>query len=28
MAVYSGLPAAINGLNAAQELFDEMDQAA
>lgn len=28
MAVYGGLPAAINGLNAAQELFDEMDQAA
>lgn len=28
MAVYGGLPAAINGLNAAQELFDEIDQAA
>lgn len=28
MAVYGGLPAAINGLNAAQELFDELDQAA
>ncbi|UKV15362.1 carboxymuconolactone decarboxylase family protein [Thalassospiraceae bacterium SW-3-3] len=25
MAVYGGLPAAINGLNAAQELFDELD---
>ncbi len=24
MAVYGGLPAAINGLNAAQELFDEL----
>lgn len=28
MAVYGGLPAAINGLNAAQELFDEIDQSA
>ncbi|MDG4718376.1 MULTISPECIES: carboxymuconolactone decarboxylase family protein [Thalassospira] len=28
MAVYGGLPAAINGLNAARELFDEMDRAA
>jgi len=25
MAVYGGLPAAINGLNGAQELFDELD---
>lgn len=25
MAVYGGLPAAINGLNAAQELFNELD---
>ncbi|WP_339861633.1 carboxymuconolactone decarboxylase family protein [Thalassospira alkalitolerans] len=25
MAVYGGLPAAINGLNAAQEMFDEID---
>lgn len=25
MAVYGGLPAAINGLNAAQEYFDELD---
>ena len=28
MAVYGGLPAAINGLNAAQELFDELDATA
>ncbi|KEO57213.1 carboxymuconolactone decarboxylase family protein [Thalassospira permensis] len=28
MAVYGGLPAAINGLNAAQELFDELDTTA
>lgn len=25
MAVYGGLPAAINGLNAAREVFDELD---
>ncbi len=25
MAVYGGLPAAINGLNGAQKLFDELD---
>ncbi|KZM47605.1 carboxymuconolactone decarboxylase family protein [Labrenzia sp. OB1] len=25
MAVYGGLPAAINGLNAAQEVFNELD---
>jgi len=28
MAVYGGLPAAINGLNTAQELFDELDATA
>lgn len=28
MAVYGGLPAAINGLNAAREMFAELDQAA
>ncbi|POF29733.1 carboxymuconolactone decarboxylase family protein [Roseibium marinum] len=28
MAVYGGLPAAINGLNAAREVFDELDAAA
>ncbi|WP_417804014.1 carboxymuconolactone decarboxylase family protein [Thalassospira lucentensis] len=28
MAVYGGLPAAINGLNAAQECFDELDAVA
>lgn len=28
MAVYGGLPAAINGLNAAKELFTELDAAA
>ncbi|MCK2166668.1 carboxymuconolactone decarboxylase family protein [Thalassospira xiamenensis] len=28
MAVYGGLPAAINGLNAAQELFDGLDATA
>ncbi|WP_336082212.1 carboxymuconolactone decarboxylase family protein [Thalassospira sp. CH_XMU1448-2] len=28
MAVYGGLPAAINGLNAAKELFAELDAAA
>ncbi|MEM5585325.1 carboxymuconolactone decarboxylase family protein [Roseibium sp. AS2] len=28
MAVYGGLPAAINGLNAAQEVFDKLDAAA
>lgn len=28
MAVYGGLPAAINGLNAAREVFDETDRAA
>lgn len=27
MAVYGGLPAAINGLNAAQEIFDTLDNA-
>ena len=27
MAVYGGLPAAINGLNAAQEIFDALDNA-
>ena len=27
MAVYGGLPAAINGLNAAREVFDEIDSA-
>jgi 4-carboxymuconolactone decarboxylase len=26
MAVYGGLPAAINGLNAAKEVFDELDE--
>jgi 4-carboxymuconolactone decarboxylase len=28
MAVYGGLPAAINGLNAARDVFAELDQAA
>jgi len=28
MAVYGGLPAAINGLNAAHEVFEELDEAA
>ncbi|WP_052065843.1 carboxymuconolactone decarboxylase family protein [Thalassospira australica] len=28
MAVYGGLPAAINGLNAAREVFEELDEAA
>lgn len=28
MAVYGGMPAAINGLNAAQEVFDKLDTAA
>ncbi|NVK33192.1 MAG: carboxymuconolactone decarboxylase family protein [Rhodobacteraceae bacterium] len=28
MAVYGGVPAAINGLNAAKEVFDSHDQAA
>jgi 4-carboxymuconolactone decarboxylase len=27
MAVYGGMPAAINGLNAAQEIFDALDNA-
>jgi 4-carboxymuconolactone decarboxylase len=28
MAVYAGLPAAINGLNAAMDVFEQKDQAA
>jgi 4-carboxymuconolactone decarboxylase len=28
MAVYGGLPAAINGLNAARDVFDALDEAA
>lgn len=28
MAVYGGLPAAINGLNAAKDVFAELDEAA